>query len=131
MKHKKKKHKDKNDKDCGIDEKVAEEVAKKVFSDVRAKTDERRILARKPDGEIVFEISMNKGLVILTLLTIFLFPAVVIAAIGSYIEKIHFSIIRELSDDEAGLLETVDGDHTLVGVQYETGDGDRTQLVKA
>lgn len=131
MKHKKKKHKDKNDKECGIDDKVAEEVVKKVFSDVRAKTDQRRILARKPDGEIVFEISMNKGLVILTLLTIFLFPAVVIAAIGSYIEKIHFSVIRELNDDEAELLETVDGDHTLVGVQYETGDGDHTQLVKA
>lgn len=123
------KEKEKNS-ECGMDDKFAEEVAKEVFKDVMEKTDQRRILARKADGEIVFEVSMKKGLIALVLLSIFLFPAVVIGAIASYVEKIHFSIIREISDDEAQHLEAQD---TIIGEQpYEMGDGEHTQqLVKA
>lgn len=122
----KKKHKKNKSKDCDVNEEFMEQLAEGVFSEIG----KRRLLARKPDGEIAFELNMTASLIIGLLLTIFLFPVIIGFVIWSFTQKIQFEVIREITDEEAEQLGDIETQNTVVGIHYETGDGDAT-LVQA
>jgi hypothetical protein len=114
----------KDDKNCDVDE----EVVKEIFGEIVKETHKRRILVRKPSGEIVFELPVTVSVVLLAVVSIFFFPVLIIAAIGGYRAQLQLEIIRDISDEEAQLFDTLEQNDTILGVQYETGDGQATMI---
>lgn len=118
-----KKHKNKDEK-CNVNEEFMEQLAEGIFTEMG----KRRLIARKPDGEIAFELNLIASMVIGALLTIFLFPVIIGVLIWSFTQKVQFEIIREITDEEVQLLENVETHNTVMGVRYESGDGEATLL---
>lgn len=117
------KHKNK-DEDC----KVNEEFAEQIFKEVLERAKERRVLIRKPTGEVVAEMPVVAGIFLTVVFTIFLFPVVIIALIAGYKEKVRLDIITEISDEEATRIEQLEHQQTVTGKPYETGDGQPTLI---
>lgn len=114
--------------DIDIDEEVVKEIFKEVSKDFLDKTTKRRLIVRQPSGEIAYEMPVLVGVAAFTAGTIFLFPAVVIALIYGYRAKLQLEVIRDISEEEAEILATLERQDTIHGVQYEMGDGQATVI---
>jgi len=118
------KHKKHKEDDCQVNEEFMEE----LFSDLAEKAKKRRIIIRKPTGEIVLDMPLIASGCLLTATSILFFPVVIVAAIAGYYAKLRVDVITELTEEEAQMLETMEQQHTLHGLQYESGDGQTTLI---
>jgi hypothetical protein len=50
------------------------------------------------------------------------------AVIGGYFAKLRFEVIRDISEEEAQIFDRLEQHNTILGVQYEVGDGQVTVL---
>ena len=115
-------HKNKNkDEDWNVNEEFMEQLAEGVFGELK----KRRLLARKTDGEIAFEFNLAGSIIGGALLTIFLFPVIIGIVIWSYTNKVQFEVIRDITDEEATLIDDIDSQNTLIGAV----DGEPTRLL--
>ncbi len=117
-----KKHKNKENEDCNVNEELMEQLAEGVFTELG----ERRLLARKPDGEIAFELNLVASMIIAVLVTIFLFPVMIGIIIWSFTQKVQFEVIREITEEEAELIDNLETQDTLIG----SVDGESTRLIR-
>ena len=120
-KHSKDKH---EDEECGVNEEVMEEIFKEVYGQAK----KRRIMIRKPDGEVVADMPLVVSICLLIATVFLFFPVFIIALIVGYHKKLQVDVIAEVSDDEAQLIETADNRDTLIGAPYDMGDGQPTLI---
>jgi hypothetical protein len=123
----KQKHKtmDTPDKDCEVDEHV-KEVFKEVSKEIHNEAKKRRIIVRNASGDIEHELPVTAGVGCLAVVSVFFFPAIIIALIHGYRSQLRLEVIRDFSDEEAEMLDTLEHSDTIHGVQYELGDGQAT-----
>jgi hypothetical protein len=106
------------------DRRVAEDMMKEIF----AETQKRRILIRKASGEVAFEVPIIISIVLLIVGLVFFFPVLLIGLITGYFAKLRIEVIRDMTDDEAHMVTTLDPDNTVHAIQYEAGDGQATVM---
>ena len=104
------------------------EFAEAVFKELCEESRKRRVIVREESGEIKAELPLPAGIAIVIILSIFMFPLVIIALIAGYRNKMQIEVIRDISEDEEILLDTLEQQNTLYGIQYEPGDGQATLL---
>jgi|GEM_PF-1882570 len=108
--------------------KAKEEFYGQIAEGVFEALGERRLLARKPDGDIAFELNLAASIIIGVLLTIFLFPVIIGIIIWSYTQKIQFEVIMDISDEEAEQLDNLETQNTIIGMSYDNADGEATLI---
>lgn len=125
---KKPKHKmlKKNDKEYDIDKEVVKEIFSKIGEDFKDRTQKRRLIVRKPSGDIACEMPVAVGVGLSIAALCFFLPGVIIALIYGYHNKLQLEIISQISDEEASMLEQLEQHDTIHGIQYEMGDGQAT-----
>ncbi len=116
----------KNDKDCNYDKQVAKEIFETISKDFKERTEKRRLIVRKPTGEISLELSVAAGVGLSIAALCFFLPGVIIALIYGYHNKLQLEVISHISEEEASVIDRLDHDNTIYGVQYEMGDGQST-----
>lgn len=121
-KHKKFKHK--KDENYQVNEEFMEE----VFSDLMEKAKKRRIIVRKPNDEVVIDMPLIASGCLLTATSILFFPITIIALVAAYYNKLRVDVISELTDEEAEMLDAIERENTVYGIQYESGDGHATLI---
>jgi len=115
-----------DDKDCGYDEEVIKEIFSTLSQDFKDRTEQRRLIIRKPSGEIAIEMPVAGGIFVSIIALCFFLPGVIIALIYGYHRKLQLEVISHISDEEASMVGTLEHHDTMHGVQYEMGDGHAT-----
>ena len=110
-----------------IDEEVAKEIFSQVSKDLLDKITKRRLIVRQPSGEIVHEIPVLATLIATILCFIFFFPALIIAVLYGYHNKLQLEVIRDISEEDHRLAE-VEHHDTIHGIHYDMDDGQATLI---
>ena len=116
----------KNDKECDYDKEIVKEIFSTISQDFKDHTQQRRLIVRKPSGEIALEMPVAVGVVLSIAALCFFLPGVIIALIYGYHNKLQLEVISDISDEEASMIDMLENHDTVHGLQYEMGDGQAT-----
>lgn len=119
-----KKHKHKLFKKDEINQDVAEEVMKEVFQEMQ----KRRIIIRKPTGEIVIDVPAIASFGVMIVALCFFLPILIFAVLASYYAKLRFDVVTEVRDEEDYIIDAVGKDNTVMGIEYEAEEGQATLI---